>query len=314
MSISPFRLIDPELVVPSSASATKLEFWARLSEWSDDRNPKAGQATLSGLGALAADPPRVPGLAEGDFWTILSKFMSRGFTPSQVHRPLNEDHLRATYAPHLGAADNIDRLIDDLRTVDPLRRVALSGVADSWTATHPAICTTCESDGVSHIRAPSVEGGACLGLARAWRLAYRDEYPSDASGISEFAADMFPNLEFSRGAWNNLGSLGGAPDDVVRDLIHHLGVLNDSSREIWKSEITTKGREAALGARGVSASLEGPKTHKNKSAMKHRDFVFKNGTIRCEWHSKMKPNVNRVYFAIEEDTVYVGSIVDHLPV
>lgn len=314
MSVNPFRLVDPELAVPSALSATQLEFWARLNQWADDREAKVGRATLSALALLATNPPHISGLAQGDFWSILSKFMSRGFTPTQVRRLLDEDHLRNAYDPHLGDPDNVDRLLEDLGAVEPGRRIALSGVSDSWLPDHPVVCAACESDGLSHLFGFPNSKDARQGMARAYRLNYLDEHPSDASSMPGLASDLFPNIEFSSSAWSQLGTLVGAPADVVTDLIHHLGVLSDLAGDIWRTEITTASREAALGSLGVTASLEGPKTHKNKSAMKKRDFQFKNGQTRCEWHAKMKPHTNRIYFAIEGEAVLVGAIVDHLPV
>ena len=48
--------------------------------------------------------------------------------------------------------------------------------------------------------------------------------------------------------------------------------------------------------------------------MRSRDFHFEDGRVRCEWQTKLPPDVNRIYFAVVDAKVLVGAIVDHLPI
>lgn len=140
MPTDPFRMIDPELIIPSSTSATQIQFWQRMNEWSVDSGARVGPATLRALYELADRPPNLDHLPTGDFWTILSKYSARGFHPSETTRKVCKDHLNASYKSQLGAKSNINMLIDDLQTVDPNRRVALSTVEDCWSDTPLSDC------------------------------------------------------------------------------------------------------------------------------------------------------------------------------
>jgi hypothetical protein len=313
MPTNPGRLLDPELVVPSAASVLRLEFWDRMNTWATDREPRVGPSTMLALNELAANQPSIPGLPSGDFWSILGKYMSRGFVSNELHRPLCEKHLGAQYLPHMGAADNFQRLVDDIRAVGPTGALAVSTVEQCWTDVNLDDCSICAIAPVMPIFNP-ISPGECSGeLAAVWRRGYRAEHPADPSLLERFAHEMFPAIEFSAAAWGQLNTMVGAPEETVDSVISHLAVLNDSAVDIWDSEITPQGRQAALGGRVVSASLEGPRTHKNIQAMKTRDFQFRDREVRCEWHCKLRPEINRIYFAVQEKKVFVGTIVDHLP-
>jgi len=268
---------------------------------------------MQALSELAANPPSVEGLPAGDFWSILGKYMSRGFAASGSPRTLCEEHLGARYRSQWGAPDNFQRLVDDLRAYDPDGRLAVSTVGSCWTNADFEDCIRCADTTISYIYNPIKPGEKSNELADVWRQAYRAEHPSDLTLLEDYASDMFPAIEFSQVAWNQLNTLIGAPEESVASVINHLAVLNDSAAELWKNQITPQGRQAAMGAQGVTASLEGPKTHKNIKAMNMRDFQFQQGKARCEWHTKLRPEINRIYFAVVEERVLVGVIVDHLP-
>lgn len=313
MPSRPRRLLDPELVIPSATNATTLEFWQRMNVWAVDSEPRIGPSTMQALGELAANPPKVEGLPEGDFWTILSKYMSRGLVSSSVPRCVCEEHLSTSYRAQMGAVDNVERLLADIRAVDADGSLAISTIQSCWDSSGVRTCLHCVDARLSKIYEPISRGGRSNELAGVWRDAYRVEHPSDWTRFEKHATDLFPAIEFSQDAWGKLNTLIGAPEETVTSVMNHLAALNDSAEQIWKHDITPQGREAALGARGVTASLESPSTHKNKKAMRKRDFQFARGVVRCEWHTKLRPETNRIYFAVEEDKVLVGLIVDHLP-
>jgi hypothetical protein len=313
MPTKPVRLLDPEIVIPSPSSSETLVFWERMNEWARDRAPRIGPSTMQALYAIASNPPTVEGLPSGDFWAILGKYTSRGLPVSDNRREICDDHLLVGYRPLLGADENRMRLASDIRASQSQGRLALSTIQPCWTCSDNPSCPRCELSTVSRIHGPIGPGEASNDLADVWRRAYLAEHHADWSALSIFAADLFPAIEFSRVAWNQLNTLVGAPEETVSSVITHLSVLNDLAEEIWASELTSQGRQARLGANGVTASLEGPKTHRNAKAMKTRDFDFQTGVVRCEWHTKLRPETNRIYFAVDEGKVLVGLIVDHLP-
>lgn len=313
MPDSPIRLFDPELVVPSANTAKQLQFWQRMHKWSDDRGARVGPSTLQALSELANTPPKVDHLPTGDFWTILSKYTSRGFPASLTPREVCDEHLSAQYEPQLGAADNRQRLIDDLRAVGPDGRVAMSTIEDCWPSNKLINCSACDASRLSHLYSPVESELKSNEMAKVWRQAYKDEHSADLTQLEAFASKMFPAIEFSSDAWKRLRTLVGASEENTTSIIEHLAVLNDSAANTWTNTLSTAGRQATLAASGVTCSPEGPKTHKNTKAMRTRDFQFDGGVVRCEWHTKLRPDINRIYFAVSNGKVLVGVIVDHLP-
>jgi hypothetical protein len=313
MPSSPFRLFDPEIVVPSAVSASTLQFWQRMHEWAGDRGPRIGPSTLQALNEFAQNPPKVAHLSTGDFWTILGKYTSRGFAPSPTPREVCEEHLSTSYKPLAGALDNIQRLIEDVRAVGANSRVAISTLSACWPDKDPIDCPVCDASRLSHVYKQVVSESKSDELAKVWRQAYVEEHAADPTQLEAFASKMFPAIEFSSAAWKRIKTLVGAPEEMTAAIIGHLAVLNDCAATIWAETSSTEARQAMLSARGVTSSPEGPKTHKNKKAMGTRDFDFNSGQVRCEWHTKLRPDVNRIYFAVSDGKVFVGTIVDHLP-
>lgn len=314
MPTDPLHIFDPELVVPSDSATAELQFWLRMNEWAEDRKPRVGPSTLKALNELAQNPPQVDLLPAGDFWNILGKYISRGFTPSPVPREVCTEHLITNYNPRAGAFDNIERLIQDLRAVGPNGRIAMRTIESCWSMNLLDECSTCQESRLSRIYTPVESELQSTELARVWREAYIDEHPRDPTQLGDFATKMFPAIEFSPNAWKRVNTLVGGPEEITTSIIDHLAVLNDFSVEVWDNHVSTEERQAALGSKGVTCSPEGPRTHKNSKVMRERDFDFQRGQVRCEWHTKMRPNVNRIYFAILDKKIFVGTIVDHLPI
>lgn len=312
MPNSPTRLFDPEIIIPSVEGARELDFWMRMLKFADDTEPRVGPSTMRALNQLVQSPPKISGLAIGDFWTIVGKFIRRGLTPSSVPRKICDEHLREIYAPKMGAVDNVQRLIDDIESAGYGRRIAVDTVRDCWPQDHLPSCTACDGSGVSYVYRPDGKTASSTAMAIVWRKAYKDAHASDSTQLEAFATHMFPNIEFSADAWKRLKSLSGSPEDITASLIEHLGVLNDDVLSIWESHNSTEERQAVMRALGVTCSPEGPRVHKDRKAMLARDFKFRQGVVRCEWHTKLRPNMDRIYFAVSEGKVLVGLIVDHL--
>lgn len=122
-----------------------------------------------------------------------------------------------------------------------------------------------------------------------------------------------PDLSFRRfeGSYLELRNL----------IIHHLGALNDHFLDEYRT-LSAAGRvgdiESYFSLRGVGGvSRESVKTHKNVGAMRLREVEFNGIRVICEWHTKLKPNVDRIHFAFGDefgDKILIGIFVDHLPV
>ncbi|GAA2540725.1 hypothetical protein GCM10009860_21900 [Microbacterium mitrae] len=156
------------------------------------------------------------------------------------------------------------------------------------------------------------------------RASVAEEYGASLDAMKEHASSMFPVLTFHPSAWSRANSLRGSADEVVPGLMQHLGALNDEVLEIWASETETTARQSALGSLGIAASPENSNTRRNAAAMAERTFQFGDQSVRCEWHTKLRPNINRIHFAVGQkaveiggeqrtvDTVFIGIITDHL--
>ena len=128
----------------------------------------------------------------------------------------------------------------------------------------------------------------------------------------EIAVKAFPDLAFAptlsfrhfRGAY------------VLRrpEVVHHLSFINDSFLELYQAEL---GSSLRISMRlGIDVSIEG--TNRNSEAsMRYRDAEFESRVYRCEWHSKLEPHRNRIYFHIGDEgtggRVLIGIFHQHLP-
>jgi hypothetical protein len=121
-----------------------------------------------------------------------------------------------------------------------------------------------------------------------------------------------PDLTFRRFQ----GSYQRLRDHVVQ----HLGELNDHFLEEYRTA-SAAGRvsdiEAYFSSRGVGGvSRESVKTHRNVRAMRLREVEFNENRVLCEWHTKLRPETDRIHFAFGdalEDKILIGIFVDHLP-
>lgn len=299
-------LLDPEFVIPSTANRTRLEFWNRLNSCADESDARLGPNTLLELYNLTSNPPAVSGLASRDFWTIIKKFSGRTTSAVSPEKGLCETHLTHSYETLLGDEANSELLLADIKATGMNNFVGLFSIAECWPTSIPDKCSDCE---ISHVRILLDQRDA----TELRRVVYMQEAASDLRGIEKVACDLFPNIQFSDTAWNGLNTLVGAAKKNLSLVMQHLGVLNDFATEIWATRTTTKERIAELGARGVNGSPENSNTHKSRDAMKARSFVFDGKTVSCEWHTKLRPDKNRIYFSVDTKKVYVGTITQHLP-
>ncbi len=71
------RLIDPEILVPSTEAKAKPEFWLRFMDWADKQDLMIGPRSLESLLMLAEDPPNLSEFSANDFWPVLGKYAVR---------------------------------------------------------------------------------------------------------------------------------------------------------------------------------------------------------------------------------------------
>jgi hypothetical protein len=307
MPTSLITVFDPEVVIPSDRNRSNLEFWARLEEWTADERPRLGPSTLEGVLEMIEDIPTVVGLSIAEFWKIIGRLVSRGLEPSGHSRSICEMHIRADFTGSTANDKNVNRLLADLAGFDPSVGVVIATDASEGGSTLlKRACVSCDEQLLFVIESPKAP------LTDAWRSTFLASRTASPSTLELAAVDLFPNLVFSHSAWSRVGTLSGSSGDLAGLLVLHLGVLNDHAPRIWRNRATTGSREMEFGSLGVEASPEGPRIHRFEKAMKDRTFEFDGRELVCEWHTKLKPNIDRVHFYVENETTYVGAIVDHL--
>ena len=140
-------------------------------------------------------------------------------------------------------------------------------------------------------------------------------YEWDDISESEFfkrARLAFPRLVFA--ADISFGKFQGAYRTLRPKVVDHLGRINDRFPELYAAE---KGMPIEISSRlGIEVSIEG-NTRSSERLMRLRDVEFGGQVYRCEWHSKIEPNRNRIHFCvidgIAETKILIGIFHEHLP-
>lgn len=247
----------------------------------------------------------VPGLPEADFWRLVGKFSSRGFRAGP--RRVVCEHILDAYAPSLGDSGNRELIREDLKDVAHDVALIVATSFDAWPLGASDIdCLAC---GASRVYLTEVPNESDVKVRRAQYLA---QNASNPGGLSDVGAELFPQTVFHPNAWSGVATLGGPPAEQTARLVHHLSVLNDIGPTIWSEQANNWDRIAHFGSQGVEASPENSSVHKNKAAMSARTFKFGSRERVCEWHTKLQPNRDRIYFEIADGKVWVGSIIMHL--
>jgi hypothetical protein len=120
-----------------------------------------------------------------------------------------------------------------------------------------------------------------------------------------------PDLTFRRFQ----GSYRERRDQVVQ----HLGELSDHFLEEYTASAAA-GRvsdiESYFGSRGIGGvSRESVKTRGNARAMREREVELRGEQFTCEWHTKLRPDIDRIHFAFGRslgEKILIGIFVDHL--
>lgn len=168
-----------------------------------------------------------------------------------------------------------------------------------------------------------------IGRCQVFFFAFADELPPfwrelyELENISEeefyrLVDRAFPNLIFHPNL--SFRRFEGSYLDLRQGIIQHLGALNDYFLEQYES-LSAAGRigdiESYFSLRGVGGvSRESANTRRNAKVMRLREVEFNGTHVVCEWHTKLKPNVNRIHFAFGgefKDKILIGIFIDHLP-
>ncbi len=175
----------------------------------------------------------------------------------------------------------------------------------------------------------------CLTTERLLKKFYRTIYEVEhitRERFMEFIPLAFPRLRFKENIATELKLFSRSFEELRSDLIKHLSMLNDDFIEcalrhnFTPAKITSELESST----GISTTPESPNTHKNKEAMSKRKVVeddnrFYNAPNRekrenehyCEWHTKLSPQVDRIYFKFFNNTdlkfVLIGFFHEHLP-
>jgi hypothetical protein len=153
-------------------------------------------------------------------------------------------------------------------------------------------------------------------------LAFYREAPEigdyDELAYFNHANRAFPNLFFKPNIVAECRRFSQTYTLIRVELTEALGALNDLLPTLRKQYLDLRVIQKEFAVRsGYEISPDSPKTHKNRSAMRERDIVVRGIRLRCEWHLKLKPHIDRIHFHfgnpdIEEGRIIVGILCDHL--
>jgi hypothetical protein len=126
------------------------------------------------------------------------------------------------------------------------------------------------------------------------------------------AARAFPRLKFFRKR-TRFADFDEEYRTIRRKVTRHLAVLNDHAPEVFRGKREPRDIQAELGSRGVEASGESGNTKADAHAMRQRKITFGGGEITLDWHTKLRPHLDRIYFsATARPYVVVGVFHKHL--
>ena len=131
------------------------------------------------------------------------------------------------------------------------------------------------------------------------------------SEFFERARLAFPRLVFAANI--SFRNFQGAYRILRPKVVYHLARINDKFPEVYTAE---NGMPHEISSRlGIEVSIEG-NTRGSEGLMRQRDVEFRGQVYRCEWHSKIEPNRNRIHFrvidGIDETKILIGIFHKHL--
>ena len=129
----------------------------------------------------------------------------------------------------------------------------------------------------------------------------------------------FPDLFFKPDIHKEFRKLRQTYKEARPSIVHHLSILNDHFSQVFdRHKGASDPIKREMSSHQISVSPESPKTHKNRAAMKKRKIVIDTESIICEWHTKLTPTFDRIYFhpgtpKLAQKKVIIGIIHEHLP-
>ena len=92
----------------------------------------------------------------------------------------------------------------------------------------------------------------------------------------------------------------------------HLAVLNDHASAIFADVADPRDIASMFRSHGVDASGESGNTKANTDAMRQRKAVIGGRSVMLDWHTKIRPHLDRIYFNVSSGLVVVGVFHKHL--
>jgi hypothetical protein len=146
-----------------------------------------------------------------------------------------------------------------------------------------------------------------------WRNAIEFENLS-SDEFEELLAVAFPSLQFAQGCWAGITRLQGSYRDLRQPLLNTLAGLNDRATDLWQQYFSAPDEfiRRLKSETNVECSGESPVTRANSQAMARRTIEHRGSPLICDWHAKLEPHQNRIYFAIQPSGIIVGIFHKHL--
>lgn len=177
----------------------------------------------------------------------------------------------------------------------------------------------CERRGF--VNASSQIGGAeifffsdALDLPKFWRHIFELENVQESEFFT-LADQAFPQLVLHETL--NFRKFDGTYPHLRNLVTRHLAVLNDHFLSAFESANGDPSQVEALltpyGLAGISP--ESRNTHRDSKVMNKHNAEYGGKTYLCEWHTKLEPHRNRIYFAFKDfipGKILVGFFTIHL--
>lgn len=129
----------------------------------------------------------------------------------------------------------------------------------------------------------------------------------------------FPDLYLVPGLENQFSRFSESYESIRQKVTHHLSHLNDHFQSIFKEESHQPDQVCRRFSSeySVDMSPESPNTRRNKRALKQREVDIEGVTIRCEWHTKISRDIDRIHFhpgnqGLAGGRVIIGIFASHL--
>jgi hypothetical protein len=121
----------------------------------------------------------------------------------------------------------------------------------------------------------------------------------------------FPDVCFADGLAAQCGRFSRRFDGVRAKLTQHLAALNDEFQTIMRAHhgLPSEVQVALRAKTGVDSSPESPNTKADAKAWAERRIAYGGRETWCEWHTKLEPDRDRVYFHPGNPLVAGGRLI-----